>query len=385
MTYTDTHIDLMKSVTKFCETEINPFVAQWESAGIFPAHGLFKKMGQLGFLGIHKPEAFGGLGLDYSYQLAFAEALGASRSASVNLAIAVQTDMATPALARYGSDRLREQFLTPTIAGDYVCCLGVSEVGAGSDMANITTTARSDGDDYVIHGGKMWTTKGVQADCICLLCNTSDSAPLLNKSLICVPMKTAGVTVARKLEKLGMHASDTAQIFFDDVRVPQRFRIGLAGRGLLYQMESFLEERLFVAASALIAMERAIQETAAYTRERKTFGRPIIENQVVYFRLAELETKIEALRSLIYRAVDQYVAGTPATRLVCMAKLMAGRLLREVTDGCLQYFGAMGYMAETEISRMYRDGRLVSIGGGSDEMMLLMISRLMGLLPQDAG
>jgi len=381
MIYSEQHRELMRSVTKFCESEINPHVDEWEQAGIFPAHELFKKMGSQGFLGIHKPETFGGLGLDYSYEVAFCEALGACKSGSVTMAVGVHTDMATPALTRHGSDELREEILRPSIAGDYVSCLGVSEVGAGSDVASIKTRARKDGGDYVIDGGKMWTTNGTQADWMCLLCNTGEGAVHRNKSLICVPMKTKGVQVARKLDKLGMRASDTAQIFFDGVRVPQRYRIGEEGMGFIYQMQQFQEERLWAAAGGLIKMERAIDDTIEYTRNRIAFGQSILDNQVVHYKLAELQTKIELLRSLVYRAVEEYLAGADITKLASMAKLTVGRLQREVADSCLQYWGGMGYMSETEISRFYRDARLTSIGGGADEVMLAIICKLMGILP----
>jgi citronellyl-CoA dehydrogenase len=381
MIYTEQHRELMRSVAKFCETEINPHVDEWEKAGIFPAHEVFKKMGDQGLLGIHKPEKFGGLGLDYSYEVAFCEALGASRSGSVTMAIGVQTDMATPALARHGSDALREEFLKPSITGDYVACLGVSEVGAGSDVASIKTRARKDGDDYVIDGGKMWTTNGTQADWMCLLANTGDGPVHRNKTLICLPMKTKGVQIARKLDKLGMRASDTAQIFFDGVRVPQRNRVGEEGMGFIYQMQQFQEERLWAAAGGLIKMERAIADTIDYTRNRIAFGQSILDNQVVHYKLAELQTKIELLRSLVYRAVEEYINGADITNLASMAKLTVGRLQREIADSCLQYYGGMGFMNETEISRFFRDGRLSSIGGGADEVMLGIICKLMGTLP----
>ncbi len=381
MIYTEQHHELMRSVTKFCEAEINPYVDEWEKEGIFPAHEVFKKLGNQGFLGIHKPEKFGGLGLDYSYEVAFCEALGAAKSGSVTMAIGVHTDMATPALTRYGSDELREEFLRPSIAGDYVSCLGVSEVGAGSDVASIKTRARKDGGDYVIDGGKMWTTNGTQADWMCLLCNTGDGPVHRNKSLICLPMKTKGVQIARKLDKLGMRASDTAQIFFDGVRVPQRYRIGEEGMGFIYQMQQFQEERLWAAAGGLVKMERAIADTIEYTRSRIAFGQSILDNQVVHYRLAELQTKVELLRSLVYRAVEEYLAGADITKLASMAKLTVGRLQREVADSCLQYYGGMGFMNETEITRFYRDGRLTSIGGGADEVMLAIICKLMGTLP----
>ena len=330
MIYTEQHRELMRSVAKFCESEINPHVEEWEKAGIFPAHEVFKKMGAQGFLGIHKPEQFGGLGLDYSYEVAFCEALGAAKSGSVTMAIGVQTDMATPALARYGSDELREQFLRPSITGDYVACLGVSEVGAGSDVASIKTRARRDGGDYVIDGGKMWTTNGTQADWMCLLANTGEGPVHRNKSLICVPMKTRGVNVARKLDKLGMRASDTAQIFFDGVRVPQSYRIGEEGMGFIYQMQQFQEERLWAAAGGLVKMDRVVADTIAYTRERIAFGQSILDNQVVHFKMAELATEIELLRSLVYRAVEEYVGGADITKLASMAKLTVGRLQRRV-------------------------------------------------------
>jgi len=297
------------------------------------------------------------------------------------MAIGVQTDMATPALARFGSDDVKRDFLAPSISGDYVACLGVSEVGAGSDVASIKTSARKDGGDYVINGGKMWTTNGAQADWMCLLANTSEGAPHRNKSLICLPMKTKGVEVARKLDKLGMRSSDTAQIFFDNVRVPQRFLIGEEGKGFTYQMMQFQEERLWAAAANLKAMERMIAQTIEYTRHRKAFGKSILDNQVVHFRLAELATEIELLRALVYRACELYLAGTDVTRLASMAKLKAGRLQREAADACLQYWGGMGYMNESPISRAFRDGRLGSIGGGADEVMLSIICKLMGTLP----
>src|SRR5271163_257403 len=302
MLFTAEHEEPRRSLQKFIAAEINPHVDDWEAAGEFPAHEVFKRLGELGFLGLNKPVEFGGAGLDYSYALMMAEELGAVRSGSVPAAIGVQTDMATPALARFGSDELRREFLAPAITGEAVACIGVSEPGAGSDVAAIKTHARSDGDDYVINGGKMWITNGVQADWICLLANTSDEQVHRNKSLICVPMKTKGVTVARKLDKLGMRASDTAQIFFEGVRVPKRNRIGDEGKGFVYQMMQFQEERLWAAAACLKAHEYIVGETIAYARQRKAFGHSILDNQTVHFKLAELQTEVELLRSLVYRA-----------------------------------------------------------------------------------
>jgi citronellyl-CoA dehydrogenase len=311
-----------------------------------------------------------------------AEALGNTRCGGVPMAIGVQTDMATPALARFGSDELRKEFLAPAIAGDMVACVGVSEPGAGSDVAGLRTAARKDGGDYVINGGKMWITNGTQADWMCCLANTSEGSPHKNKSLIIVPMRTKGVTIERKIEKIGMHSSDTALIHFDDVRVPQRHLIGQEGLGFMYQMLQFQEERLWGAANAIKGLENAVRLTIDYTRSRKTFGRPVIDNQVVHFTLAELTTEIEALRALVYRATELYVSGKDVTQLASMAKLKAGRLTREVADKCLQYWGGMGFTWENPVSRLYRDGRLASIGGGADEIMLGIICKLMGILPK---
>ena len=381
MQFTPEHEGIRRNVTKLIEAEINPNVDAWEEAGIFPAHEVFKKLGDLGYLGINKPIRYGGMGLDYSYQLVFIEALGNIRCGGVPMAIGVQTDMATPALARFGADELCREFLAPSITGEYVACLGVSEVGAGSDVASIKTTARKVGGDYVINGGKMWTTNGVQADWMCLLANTSDGPVHRNKSLLCVPMKAKGVTIARKLDKLGMRSSDTAQILFDDVRVPQRNRIGKEGEGFTYQMLQFQEERLFSAAAGLVAKERLIRDTIAYAGQRTAFGRAILDNQVVHFRLAELQTEVELVRALTYRAAGLMLKGEDATMLASMAKLKSGRLSREIADACLQYYGGMGYMNETNISRAYRDTRLGSIGGGADEIMLSIICKHMGILP----
>jgi citronellyl-CoA dehydrogenase len=289
--------------------------------------------------------------------------------------------MCTPALARFGSDELKEEFLRPAIAGDMVGCIGVSEPGAGSDVAGLKTTARHDGDDYIINGTKMWITNAPQADFVCLLANTSDGKVHLNKSLIMVPMNTPGITVAPKLDKLGMRASGTAQIFFDDVRVPQRYRIGAEGSGFMMQMLQFQEERLFGAANILKGLEGCVQKTIAYCRERQTFGQPLIDNQVIHFRLAELQTEIEALRALTYQATEMYIHKKDVTMLASMAKLKAGRLGREVTDACMQYWGGMGFMWDNLVARAYRDVRLVSIGGGADEIMLGIICKLMGTLP----
>jgi citronellyl-CoA dehydrogenase len=381
MIYSEQHIQLQDTLKRFIDSEINPHIDEWETAGTFPAHEIFRKMGKLGLLGVNKPVEYGGLGLDYSYAIAAAEALNHMNCGGIPMAIGVQTDMATPALARFGSDELRREFLAPSISGEYVACLGVSEVGAGSDVASIRTTARKDGDDYVINGGKMWTTNGTQADWMCLLANTGEGNAHRNKSLICVPMKTPGVSVARKLKKAGMNASDTAQIHLDDVRVPQRYRIGEEGMGFTYQMQQFQEERLW-AATGWFASARIIQETIDYLRSREAFGKPLLNNQYIHYKLAELQTEVEAVRSMLHRAVDLYIGGTDVTQLASMCKLKGARVAREVADWCVQFWGGMGYMEETRVNRFWRDTRLGSIGGGADEVMMGIIAKTMGIMPR---
>ena len=381
MKFSQEHEEIRRTMKRFIDAEINPHVDAWEDAEQFPAHEVFKKLGNLGMLGLTKPEAYGGAALDYSYSMVFAETLGQIRCGGVPMAIGVQTDMATPALARFGSDELRKEFLAPAIAGDMVTCIGVSEPGAGSDVASIKTTARKDGGDYVINGQKMWITNSLQADWMCLLCNTSEGAPHKNKTLIILPMSTKGVTKAKKIRKIGMMSSDTGLIHFDDVRVPQRYRIGEEGLGFTYQMQQFQEERLWAAASSVPGMLRTLNDTIEYIRERKMFGQAVLDFQYVHYRLAELKTEIEALRALTYRACELYVDGGDVTELASMAKLKSGRLRREVSDACLQYWGGMGFTWDNPASRAYRDGRLGSIGGGADEVMLGIICKYMGIMP----
>ena len=381
MRFTHEHEEIRRTLKRVIDNEINPYVDEWEEAEQFPAHEVFKKLGNVGLLGLTKPEAFGGSGLDYSYAMVMAETLGHIKCGGVPMAIGVQTDMATPALARFGSDELRREFLAPSIAGDFVACIGVSEPGAGSDVAGIKTFAKKDGGDYVINGSKMWITNSLQADWMCLLANTSEGAPHKTKTLICLPMDSKGISKS-KIDKIGMMSSDTGLIHFDNVRVPQRNRIGEEGMGFTYQMMQFQEERLWAAASTVQGLTRNIGETIDYIRERKIFGQAVLDFQYVHFRLAELKTEVEALRALTYRACELYVSGQDVTELASMAKLKAGRLRREVSDACLQYWGGMGFTWDNPVSRSYRDGRLGSIGGGADEVMLGIICKYMGTLPR---
>jgi citronellyl-CoA dehydrogenase len=380
MQITHEHQSIYDTTKRFVEEQINPHAEQWEREGMFPAREVFRKMGALGLLGICKPEAVGGLGLDYGYQVMFAEALGHCKVGGIPMAIGVQTDMATPALMRFGSDYLKENFLKPAVAGEQVACIAVSEPGAGSDVAGIKTTARRDGGDYVINGQKMWITNGTQGDWACMLCVTGEGEGGRhgNKSLIVVPLDAKGIDRKTKLDKLGQRSSDTAIIFLDNVRVPAKNLIGEEGKGFVYQMQQFQEERLFLAASIVQAMDNCVDETATYTRQRNAFGQSILDNQYVQFRLSELKTELEALRSLIYRATEEMLSGKDVSLLASMAKLKAGKLGRQVPDACLQFWGGQGFMWDNFVSQMYRDLRLHAIGGGADEVMLGIISKRLG-------
>lgn len=392
MQFTHDHEQIRDTLKRYIDEHINPHVDEWEEAGIFPAHQVFKGLGDLGLLGLTKPEAYGGAGLDYSYGMVMAETLGHINCGGVPMAIGVQTDMCTPALARFGSDELRKEFLMPAIAGDMVGCIGVSEPGAGSDVAGIKSVARKDGDDYVISGQKMWITNSIQADWMCMLVNTSDGPAHKNKSLVMVPMRdgpngklTKGIEIAQKIRKIGMNSSDTGLIYLDDVRVPQRNLIGQEGAGFVYQMQQFQEERLWAAASSLVTLTECVRQTIEWAQQRKMFGATLIDQQWVQFKLAELQTEIEALRALTWRAGELYVGGQDVLQLASMAKLKAGRLTREVADTCLQFWGGMGFTWENRVSRLYRDGRLGSIGGGADEVMLGIIAKTMGMAKKPTG
>ena len=394
MQFTHEHLELQKTLKRFIDEQVNPHVDEWEEAEMFPAHEVFKGLGKLGLLGLTKPQAYGGAELDYSYSMAMAEALGHIHCGGVPMAIGVQTDMATPALARFGSEQLKREFLAPAIAGDAVSCIGVSEPGAGSDVSAIKTHARKDGDDYVITGQKMWITNSLQADWMCMLVNTGDGAagsnPHKNKSLVIVPMREngklrKGIEVARKIRKIGMNSSDTGLIFFDEVRVPQRNRIGAEGQGFIYQMQQFQEERLWAAASCLQSLTNCIAWTVEWAQERKLFGAALADQQWVQFKLAEMKTEVESLRALTYRACELYVADQDVLELASMAKLKAGRLNRLVPDTCLQFWGGMGFTWENKVSRMFRDGRLASIGGGADEVMLGIVAKTMGIAKRPPG
>lgn len=382
LTFTPEHEMFRQTVRRFVESEINPNVERWEAERIFPGRELLSKMGPLGMLGVSYPPEYGGAGLDYWFNIVFAEEMARTDCMGVPMGILVHTDMATPALAEFGTDELRERFLAPAIRGELMAAIAVSEPDAGSDVAAITTRARRDGDDYLVNGSKMWITNGTQADFIVVLCRTSDEGGFRGMSLLVVPRDTPGFKVSRKLEKMGNHSSDTAVLSFEDARVPVKNRIGDEGNGFVLQMKQFQKERLVGSVMAVTAAEKTIRMTIDYCRQRKVFGKPLVENQWIYFRLCELLTELEALRQLNYHCTRLLVAGEDMTRQVSMAKLKAGRLVREVADTCVQFHGGMGYAEEYPMARYYRDARLLSIGAGADEVMLNIIAKYEGLLPR---
>jgi citronellyl-CoA dehydrogenase len=380
--FTEEHHMFRKSVRNFVENEINPHVDHWEEAGIAPLHEIFKKMGDLGFLGLEYSSEYGGADADIWFTVVLHEEIGRASAAGVPMAIGVQSNMATPALAKHGSHDLKLKYLKPALQGDMVCSIAVSEPDAGSDVARIRTRAVRDGDHYVINGSKMYITNGTQADWICLLARTADGEDYKGMSLIVVPTDTKGFLVSKKLQKLGNHSSDTALLTFEDMRVPVENCIGDEGKGFYYQMEQFQIERLVGAIGGTSGAEKAVRDTIRYTQERHTFGKPLISNQWIQFKLSELLTEIEAQKQLNYYCaslVEAKAHPNEVTRIASMCKLKVGRLMREVADTCLQFYGGMGYMEETPISRYFRDSRLTSIGGGADEIMLQIIAKLEGM------
>ncbi|MEM8860681.1 MAG: acyl-CoA dehydrogenase family protein [Chloroflexota bacterium] len=381
MYFQSEHQELRTMIRKFVDNEINPHVDEWEEARIFPAHDLFGKMGELGLLGLTYDEKYGGSGMNYWYQAVLLEEIGRAKCGGVPMAIAVQTDMATPALAEHGTPEQKEQYLKPAIEGKAVFSIAVSEPDAGSDVAGISTYAVEDGDHWVINGSKMWITNGTQADYLTLLARTDGrDRGYRGMSLIIVPTDVEGFSVSKKLEKMGQHSSDTAILSFDEVRVPKANTIGPEGMGFMLQMQQFQVERLAASLMSLPSMEMAIEMTIDYCKQRKTFKRPLLDNQWIQFKLCELKVEIEALKHLNYYCVRKYVSGQDMTREASMAKLKMGRLSRQVADTCMQFHGGIGYTEEYPLARYYRDSRLGSIGGGADEIMLGIIAKMDGMM-----
>ncbi len=379
MKTTDEQQAFRAMVRRFVEERVNPRVDEWEAAEMIPLHEIFAEMAALGMLGLEYEPEYGGQGADHVFTLILAEEFGRCDHGSLPMALGVQVDMATPSLARFGTPELKARYLAPAMRGEMVASIAVSEPDHGSDVAGIRTRAVRDGDEWVINGSKMWITNSLQADWLCLLARTSDDGGFAGMSQIVVPTSAPGFSVSKKLDKLGMRASDTALLSFDDCRVPVSNTIGEIGKGFQQQMAQFVVERMWAAYSAVGGCERAIERTAAYLRERRVFGEPLLAKQYVQFKLAELNAEIDLLRTYNRSIAEAYQAGESTTRQATIAKLTAGRLARRVADECLQFHGGIGYVEETWTARFFRDNRLTSIGGGADEVMLQVLARMDGL------
>ncbi len=374
--FTAEHEAFRKSVRTWVEKELAPHSLEWDRAGIFPRE-VFKMAGELGFLGINHDTRYGGSGLDYWYVTAFCEALTHSQNAGVNMALLVQSQMATPIINEIGTDEQKREFLAPALAGDKIAALGVSEPGAGSDVANLKTTARRVGDDYIINGSKMWITNGTRADFITLAVRTGP-AGYGGVSLLTFPTDTRGFSVSKKLDKIGNLSSDTAILFFEDCKVPVRYLLGEENEGFYHVMTNFQGERLTASIGAVAAMEQMIAEAIKYGHEREAFGRPLIKFQVWRHKFVELLSQVEAAKRLTYHAVELFEAKEQPVKEISMAKLVAGDLAQRVAYDCQQFYGGMGYIEETAIARAWRDVRLLTIGGGTSEIMKEIISKLSG-------
>jgi citronellyl-CoA dehydrogenase len=386
--FTEQHEMFRKSVRTFVEKELAPHMDQWEEDELFP-RWVFEKAAEIGVFNAHYPEEHGGAGGDYWYSIAKAEELPRCGSSGVPMALLVQSDMATPCISDLGTREQIEEFLKPALRGEMIAALGVTEPGAGSDVAGIRTTARKDGGDYVINGQKTFITNGTRADFITLMCKTDPEAGHGGISIVLVPTKgLKGYHVAKKLKKIGNWSSDTAELFFDNVRVPQRYLLGEEGMGFQYLMQNFQSERLIGSATSVAGSRLTLAAGIAYGRDRVAFGKPIIKREVWQHKFVDLATKLEAGEALTYRAADaynqeKYVRREPisfeTTKLISMSKIFVGDVLQEVADAVLQFHGGAGYIEEYPIARAWRDQRLFRIGGGTTETLRYYVAKLMGL------
>ncbi|HLJ85230.1 MAG TPA: acyl-CoA dehydrogenase family protein [Candidatus Angelobacter sp.] len=371
--FTEEHDLIRQTVTRFCKEEIAPYAAEWDEEGIFPRE-LFKKAGDLGLFGIRIDRKWGGAGLDWWATAAYVEALSNSDSGSINMALLVQSDMALPVIQELGTEEQKQEFIPPAVRGDAIGALGISEPGGGSDVANMKTRARIDGSDLVISGQKLWITNGTRADYIVLGVRTGAEGHK-GISLVLFPTKTKGFSVGKKLKKVGNLASDTAELFFDECRVPMRYILGERDRGFYYIMENFQGERLVTALGALAAMDKGLRFAIEYGRTRTAFGSPIGKFQVWKHRFADHLTAVEAGRWLTYRALDLVNRGKRAVREITMAKLYTTDLSQKVAYDCMQILGGFSYTTEYPLGRMWRDLRLNTIGAGASEIMKEIIAK----------
>jgi alkylation response protein AidB-like acyl-CoA dehydrogenase len=375
--FTPEHEELRASVRAFVESELAPDAVEWERAGEFP-NSVFERMGDLGLLGLRYPQEYGGQGGDWGHAIVLAEELARVGSGGVGMAIAVQSEMATPPIHRYGTEEQKKRYLVPAIRGEKIACLGITEPDAGSDVANIQTTAGRDGDDWVINGRKMFITNGVRADFCLLVTRTDKVAGYDGFSLFLVDTATPGFGVSRKLDKLGMRSSDTAELVLDDVRVPGDALVGTEGKGFYQIMWELQGERLIGVAGSVAGAWLAMQRTLDYAKGRRAFGGSIWDFQVIKHRFAEMATELEAARQLTYDTALAWERGEYPVKQISMAKLYSGVVVNRVMNECLQVHGGHAYSADSWIQRAWRDTRLLRIGAGTDEIMREVISKLMG-------
>ena len=385
--FSEEHEQFRQTVKAFAEKELQPHVEEWEESGCFP-NSVFKRAGDLGILGAHFPEEHGGGGQDYWFSVAKAEALVHCHSAGVSMGLLVQSDMATPVISDLGTKEQIEEFLKPALAGDKIASLGVSEPAAGSDVAGIKTVAKKDGGDYVINGQKTFITNGTRADFVTLLAKTNPEAGAHGCSFFLVPTKTKGFNVSKALKKIGNKSSDTAELFFEDMRIPARYRLGEENMGFMYLMQNFQTERLIAGVGATAGAFLALEDAINYGKERTAFGKPIIKREVWQHKFVDLYTRLEAARAYVYATVDRYnderyVKKGPLSmetvKHISMSKILVGDVTGDVMDACLQFHGGWGYIEDYRIARAWRDQRLLRIGGGTSETMKYYVAKLLGL------
>jgi alkylation response protein AidB-like acyl-CoA dehydrogenase len=377
--FTAEHEELRGTVRRFVAGEVRPHVDEWEAAGHFPDE-LFRRCGELGFLGLHFPEQWGGSGGDHATGLLFVEELARCGAGAIPMAISVQTHMSTPALAEFGTDDQRERWLRPAIAGTKIGAIAITEPDAGSDVAAIRTHAVRDGDVWRVNGRKMFITNGTRAQFLTLVAKTEPESGHHGVSLLIVDTSLPGVRVSRRLEKLGMHSSDTAEITLDDVAVPAVDLIGLEpGRGFQQLMWQLQYERLAGAAACVGHAAQTLDDTIAYARERHAFGRPIAQHQVIAHKLADAATELTAARTLLYSTTWAVMQGEYAVTEISMCKKYCAQVQNRLVDTCVQVWGGAGYLEETGIPRAFRDARLQRIGGGTDEIMNEVIAKRLGI------
>jgi acyl-CoA dehydrogenase len=366
-------------VRRFVKAEIAPHVDEWEEAREFPRE-LFARCGELGFLGLKFPEQYGGQGGTHVHDAVWVEELSHSgASGGVGAGLNVHASIAMPPVFNFGTEEQRQRWIVPGIRGEKIGALGITEPGAGSDVAGIRTEARKVDGGYVVNGAKAFITNGVRADFLVCACKTSEAGGHDGLSFLVLEREMPGYEVSAKLEKMGWHSSDTAELSFTDVEVPEENLLGSENQGFRLIMANFAWERLLMAVGAVGGMQRVIETTISYAKERQAFGRPIGKFQAIRHKIAEMATKAEAARAITYNALRLFDSGQDCIREVTMAKLITQRGLLEIADESLQIHGGYGYMREYGIERAVRDSRLGPIGGGTDEIMKEILGKQMGL------